>query len=1259
MFLLESSTPGMPADLVFSASDLVAASECEYRTLRVLDEKLERAPKSVFPADEMRQRAAVLGDVHERKLLDSLLGDLGPWDPAAGTGVLEVPRAAPTRADFEAKHADTITALKHGAGVVFQATFFAPSEPGFAFVGFADFLVRSDVETDLAAAAAAAGADAAPTPGAAVPPATVPPAAALRAGEAASSYAVWDTKLARHAKVGALLQLAAYADQLQAAGIETAPLATLVLGDMGRQSHPLRDLLPVYRERRARFLALAGGHRAATSPVEWGAEGITACGRCDYCAGQIARTRDLLLVAGMTTGTRRKLRARNISTIDDLAALPESEAAGPVVRLRSQARMQTGLEAADGSRTFAKDGRQHTVHYKVLSGATTAALPKASPGDIFFDFEGDPLWQDPTGAWGIEYLFGVVESPTSGETAAGDDGTDPVFRPFWAHSRDGERRAFLDFLDYVQARREAHPDMHVYHYAAYEKSALRSLSQRHVGGEGIVDDWLKDGLLVDLYDTVRHSLRISEASYSIKKLEPLYMRDNLRSGDVKDAGASVVAYAQYCQARELGDGEAAARILSSIADYNHYDCLSTLRLRDWLLTLPVPGPTEAEKQGLSALAALAARQEALKGTADDAGAPAYEPSPEEVRLHEYLAALADDEHHSFTDDERAIAMVAAATGYHRRENKQFWWGHFDRLGKSVDEWPEGRNVFVVERSEELEGWAKPSPRARTEARTLRLKGTMSDGSDFRPGTNWFGMFDHPLPEGMGEATSGRPGAERQRGGLFSTTVLEAAPDPANPESTVLVVQEKSSLKVQPYNQLPMALTPDQPIRTASIQESLSELARTVGSMVPSLPKHPGIDILRRHTPRLATLDALPAVVAGKHGADNIAAITAAVRDLDSSYLAVQGPPGTGKTHVGSHVIANLVADGWKVGVVGQAHAVVENMLTAAVEKAGVDPDRVAKKPKGSGEVPWAVTDDKKFAALLAGPDGALIGGTAWTMTGANVPAESLDLLVIDEAGQFSLANTLAVSRAAKRLLLLGDPQQLPQVTQGSHPEPVDESALGWLSPGHHTLPAELGYFLADSWRMHPQLCGAVSALSYDGRLNSAPAASLRHLAEVPAGVETVLVEHTGNTVSSPEEAREVVAQARLHLGLAWTGGAGAEPRPLEQEDILVVAAYNAQIHRVRDALDAAGLPGVRVGTVDKFQGQEAPVVLVTMACSDIAETPRGAEFLLNRNRINVAISRGQWRAVLIRSGQLTNYMPSRPEALEELGAFIGLCGDSP
>ncbi|MFF2317611.1 TM0106 family RecB-like putative nuclease [Arthrobacter sp. NPDC058097] len=1251
MFLLDPTTPGAPADLVFSASDLVAASECEYRTLRILDEKLGRFPKADFAADEMQARAGKLGDVHEHEVLASLIDRHGPWDASRGTGVYCVDRGTTDRADLEDKAGETATALRAGADVVFQATFFDGE-----FLGYADFLVREEA---AAASEEAVGISAA--------------GPSLSRGSAVDRYEVWDTKLARHAKVGALLQLAAYGDQLIKLGLEPAPRVLLVLGNLERSTHSLVDLLPVYRERRARFRQLTARHRRAEAPVAWQQPGVSYCGRCDYCAEQVAGHRDLLMVAGMTSVERKKLVADGVTTIDALAELPLHLANGSRQRLRDQARMQTGLEAADGSRTFVKEGQPHTVAYKVLADNALAGIPAPSDGDIFFDFEGDPLWQDPAGQWGLEYLFGVIEAPLPTDPR----GQEPVFRPFWAHSRAGERQAFLDFLAYVEERRARYPDMHVYHYAPYEKTALRNLSLNHVAGEDVVDSWLRDGLLVDLYATVRHSLRISEASYSIKKLEPLYMGDNLRSGDVKDAGASVVAYAAYCEARDAGPGRQAeaAAILASISDYNQYDCLSTLRLRDWLLQL---GGGEA-----GASAAARAPVEASAGTAagqppSDAVADA-EPSPEEAGLRAFLDAV--PEHRELTADEQAVAMVAAATGYHRRERKQFWWEHFDRLESEVDRWRDQRNVFIVEAAEVVSDWARPTSRARTESRTLRLTGIMSEGSEFKAGSTWFRMFEDPLPEGLGEVDGGRtpkrPSATEpsvtagsledalaapheatmppSRDGIFGTLVEAVEDHPEQPGRTVITITERSKKKVPPYFQLPMALTDDRPIATDNIEAALAELAQLVGSSLPQLPKHPGVDILRRSAPRLAGIPNLPVVGDDANGnADYVSAITQALEDLDRSYLAVQGPPGTGKTYVGSHVIARLVEAGWKVGVVAQSHAVVENMLCTAIEKAGVDPAVVAKKLSQPRVVPWTCVTDEDVARLLDGPDGCLVGGTAWTMTGRHVPAGSLDLLVIDEAGQYSLANTLAVARSAKRLLLLGDPQQLPQVTQGSHPEPVDESALGWLSAGHATMPAELGYFLADSWRMHPELCRKVSVLSYDGKLESAAAASLRHLDGVPPGVDTVLVPHAGNTTSSAEEAAAIVGLAREHIGLKWTPGKDEPIRRLEPKDILVVAAYNAQVQTIRHALGQDGLADVRVGTVDKFQGQEAPVVLVSMACSAIAEAPRGAEFLLNRNRINVAVSRGQWRTVIVRSPELTNYMPSRPFALEELGAFLGL-----
>ncbi|WDF33904.1 TM0106 family RecB-like putative nuclease [Arthrobacter agilis] len=1202
MFLLDDAGSSARPDLVFSATDLVTASECGYRLLRILDEKLGRAPRASFTPDEMLQRAAVLGDLHEHRILDELVARHGPWSPDNPKGVYDVdPAAAMDRATLAGKHEESLVALRSGASVVFQAAFFDG-----VFHGRSDFLVR----------------------------------------QPDGAYAVWDTKLARHAKVGALLQLAAYGDQLQAAGIPTSPEVTLVLGDRSRSTHSLTDLLPVFRERRGRFLDLVDAHRGSPSPVLWGDPRVTACGRCDYCAEQVDATRDLLLVASMTGDRRAKLHRAGITTIDQLAAMPSRAEDQALARLQDQARLQVGLGEVDGGVTYQDaDGTEHTVSYRVLPQHTLGTLPAPSPGDIFFDFEGDPLWQDPLdGGWGLEYLFGVVEQPPAGQD------TEPPFRPFWAHSRAEERTALVKFLDYVAERRRQYPDLHIYHYAAYEKSALRRLSLIHVIGEEAVDTLLREGVLVDLYDTVRHSLRISERSYSIKKLEPLYMGSTLRSGDVTDAGASVVAYAAYCAARDAGDADSAAELLAGISDYNRYDCLSTLRLRDWLLGLaPHPdaggsSPDAAAPPGVPPVPATApvAVPAALPGAAT--GAVADE-APEEAVLQDYLLGLPPAA--AAEPGARAIALVAAAVGYHRRERKQFWWAHFDRLAAPAEEWEQSRDVVSFRTVEVVEDWARPTTRSNP-VRMLRVTARLEAGSDVRVGGTYFAIYDAPAPEGADSTDSGGLG----RGGWFGIEVAELIEDEDG--LTTAILREKLKRGAVERAAVPVALAPDQPIMTASLQAALADLAASVGRALPRIPPAPALDLLQRTPPRLEGPDPLPPVPAQEGGYAD--AITAALLRLSDSYLAVQGPPGTGKTHVGAEVIARLVQHGWKIGVVAQSHAVVENLLCRAVE-AGVPAAAVAKKPKdAAATLPWALRSDADVARLASGGAGCLIGGTAWTMTGRNVPAGSLDLLVIDEAGQFSLANTLAVTRAASRLLLLGDPQQLPQVTQGTHPEPVDESALGWLSAGHATLGEAFGYFLADTWRMHPELCAAVSRFAYDGRLGATPAAAARRLNGVPAGIACVVVEHEGNATSSREEAAEVVRQVEAHLGLPWTPGPGAPTRPLRQDDLLVVAAYNAQVHLVQQSLAAGGYSGVRVGTVDSFQGQQAAVVIVSMAASSAAEAPRGIGFLLNRNRVNVAVSRAQWRAVIIRSPRLTHHMPPTPAALEELGAFIGLCG---
>ncbi|HET6560302.1 MAG TPA: TM0106 family RecB-like putative nuclease [Marmoricola sp.] len=1138
----------------WSATDLTTAATCEHAVLRALDERLGRGDPRPEGTDPLLEQIARIGDLHEAEIRSRL--------EAGARRLVDLQRPAPgaSEAELRAMHATTVRTLQGDADVVSQAGFFDGE-----LIGFADFLLS--------------------TP---------------------EGWVVADAKLARQARPTALLQLGAYADQLERSGVPVAPSAKLMLGDGTEETFPLGDVLPVFRERRARLRQLIADHRRSGEPVRWGDDSYVACGRCPDCQAAVERHRDVLLVAGVRMTQRKRLREVGVRTIDDLAALPEAPDAMPTAtfeKLVAQARLQVAQLDGGPVRSELVDG-----------GRALAMLPAPSPGDIFFDFEGDPLHReaDPK-VWGLEYLWGVIEAPAPGE--------EPRYRRWWAHDRAAEKRAFVGFMDYVAARRAEHPEMHVYHYAPYETTALKRLAGRYATHQTELDDLLRSAVFVDLYATVRGSVRVSQPSYSIKKLEPLYMGEDRAGMEVQAGDASVAEYHEAMALRDDGKHEEVEQRLAALEAYNRYDCLSTLELRDWLL-------------GLAETAHLAEEIEPV--VVEEAGAESEESDRTVLRLRERSGP---EERTERTDDEQCYAMLASAVGFHRRESLPFWWEHFSRLATpDLHDWRPDRDVFRVDSHEVLEEWHVPE-RRQVLHRRLLLRGSWGGGST--PGSRATVVYRVPCPEG-------HQVPEKCGYGWMADRTIAVAPD----DEGEVVLLETVKKGAEPFDAVPVALVPAMPPPDGLLKAAIREVAERVAE-APELPAQPALDILRRLPPRLTGESGLP------HTGNAVDDLVEALLRLDRSYVPVQGPPGTGKTWTGSRVIKRLVEDhGWRVGVVSQGHAVVENML-AAICEAGLDPSLVGKKDTRNKEIGWVDLDGKqgrtqpKFLETHAAT-GCVIGGTAWTFTGQNaVERESLDLLVIDEAGQFALANTIAVSVAARRLLLLGDPQQLPQVSQGTHDEPVDESALGWVMGRSETLPRELGYFLATTYRMHPALCEKVSRLSYGGELHAADCTKERLLEGVTPGLETVVVEGAfGNSSRSEEEAAVVVDRVERLLGTTWHDR--VSPRPLGEPDILVVAPYNAQVSLLRQRLRAAGHGAVRVGTVDKFQGQEAPVVLVSMTASSPHDVPRGMGFLLNRNRVNVAISRAQWLAVLVRSKELTSCLPSSPEQLLELGGFIGL-----
>jgi uncharacterized protein len=1151
------TSEGADGQVIYSASDLAAAARCEYALLRSFDAQLGWGP-AVSSDDELLARTAQLGGEHEQRHLQQLRA-------TADDNVAVIGRPKYTVAGLTAAADATRNAVDRRVPAIYQAAMFDGR-----FVGFADFLVLSHTE----------------------------------AGE---KYLLRDTKLARSVKVEALLQLAAYADTLARDGVPVADEVELVLGDGAVARYRVDELLPVYLPRRAALQRLLDGHLAGGTPVSWEDQEVRACFRCPECSIEVREHDDLLLVAGMRVSQRARLIDADVTTVRQLAGhdggVPELSAR-TVTALTAQARLQTAPRV---------DGKPP---YEIVDPQPLMVLPDHDKGDLFFDFEGDPLWTVDGREWGLEYLWGVLTmTGLAGSPAATDE-----FRPIWAHDRPSERNALVEFLAMVRKRRKRYPNMHIYHYAAYEKSTLLRLAGRYGVGEDQVDDLLRSGVLVDLFPLVRKSIRVGTENYSIKSLEPLYMGAELRSGEVTTATDSITQYARYCELRDEGNADEAAIVLKEIEDYNRYDCRSTRKLRDWLVA-------RAIESGVPPRGPLPVRD-----SSSLAGSPAGAPVEIADDLERKLLRFAGDGVEVRTAEQTAVAMMAAARGFHKREDKPFWWAHFDRVNNPVDEWADNSDVFIAERTEIVADWHQP-PRARKPQRHVRLIGDIANGE---LSGGMYALYEPPAPVGLADDPDRR---------AFGTVEVLGCDNAEAPTEVVIV--EKQPKDGDVFDQRPFALTPGPPINTKPLQESIATTAAVVAAGLPALPVDAVTDILLRRAPRTISGGPLPR---GGLIADDI---TAALLDLDSSYLAVHGPPGTGKTFTSATVIERLVNEhGWRVGVVAQSHAVVENLFCDVIA-AGVDRARVAKKLNTVNKG-WTDITNPEFAGFIAGHDGCVVGGTAWDFANDNkIPRQSLDLLVVEEAGQYCLANTIAVAPSARNLMLLGDPQQLPQVSQGTHPEPVNESALGWLVEGHPVLPTDRGYFLDLSYRMHPAVCGPVSRLSYDGQLHSREDVSAaRRLEGVAPGVSVLCVDHDGNSTDSPEEADAIVGTIGGLLDTPWTDEHGT--RPLGQKDVLIVTPYNAQVVTLRRRLDAAGLTDVEVGTVDKFQGRQAPVVFVSMTASSADDVPRGISFLLNRNRLNVAVSRAKYAAVIVRSTLLTEYLPSTPQGLIDLGAFLAL-----
>jgi uncharacterized protein len=1127
--------------MILSATDLVGYLACDHLTSLDVDvaNGVRKRPIRHDPELDLIEER---GLDHERRFLESI---------AQGKRVANLEEQPNELSQsLDTRQARTLVAMRDGADVIYQGTFFDGH-----WRGHPDFLIKVDTPSDLGN----------------------------------WSYEVADAKLARHVKAAALLQCCVYSDLLARLQGKAPENVRIVTGDATTHSYRLADYASYFRSVRKQFedrLASESGGATYPDPVDH-------CRICRWygdCADRRRADDHLCRVAGMTRANTKALVAGSLPTLTQLgqspAGTPVKDVAPPALeRLRNQARLQL------------EQYRDNEVRYELIApdpeepNTGLARLPEPCPLDVFLDFESHP-WATENG---LEYLIGTVVE---------QDGK-AIYDARWAHTPTQEKRAFEALIDFIEERRRKDERMHVYHYGAYERSAISRLMGRHATREQEVDGLLRGGVLVDLYAVVRQGVRVSQESYSLKKVEKLYMPK--REGPSTEPGFAFVEYERWLREKQQA-------ALDNIQAYNRDDCISAWMMRAWL----EDRRSEAEGQfGITLGRPTAKTPEASEDVAA-AVAAARE------RFEKLMHGVPDDPA-AQTDAQRGRALLARLLEWHRRENNPGWWRYFF-LRDSPEE-----DLF-------------PEPDALT---GLTYEGVVGkEKSSLIHRYRYDPDQEHKLHEGK---VAIDPRTEESAGTIWAV-------DPA-----AGTIDLKRGVKSDVPH--PRALIPRGPIDPEAMREALGRVADDViDNGIDAPGRYRAVrDLLLRRPPRVRGTTSGQDLT--HQGEDIVIAARRIALDLDETCLAIQGPPGTGKTYTGARMILSLVKAGKRVGIAATAHKAITNLVDALCDAAEEEKYKVAIVQRVSDEETGSerpqvqiATDNKEVTRALEGEACRVIAGTQWLFSRKEM-ADSLDVLFVDEAGQMSLANVVAMGGAAKSVVLLGDPNQLPQVTQGSHPDGAQVSALEHVLSQDATIAPHQGLFLAETRRLHPAVCDYISDAFYESLLEPHESTAQQQIAPGKAldgaGIRFLPVAHQGNAARSREEGQRVAELVAALVGRRWTNQRG-ETRPLTVADILIVAPYNAQVGEITRRVRERTGHAARVGTVDKFQGQEGAVVLFSMATSSPEDAPRNAEFLYSRHRLNVAISRARALAVLICSPDLLRLRCRTPEQMRLANAFCRL-----
>ena len=1005
-------------------------------------------------------------------------------------------------------------------------------------------------------------------------------------------YEVWDTKLASKVKPTFAIQLCCYSEMLEAIQGVFPQNITVLLGTNEKVSLRTSEYFYYYLELKKSFLSTHIQFNSNNMPDP--AESKS-WGNWSAFAKQLLIEKDhLLQVANILRGQIKKLNQADIRTMKQLADTNMENIKGinPLVFQRLKA--QASIQIASAGKS--------TPKFKIIKPddgerSGLALLPPQSHLDVFFDIEGDPFDEG-----GLEYLWGNTYLNDQGERS---------FKDFWAHNRDQEKKAFEQFIHWVYERWQRDPSMHIYHYANYEITACRKLMGRYGVCEFEVDQLLRNEVFVDLYKLVKGCLILGEPKYSIKNVEHLYR--GKRETAVAGGDASIAVYENWRELNaigEQGDTWQTSNILKDIRDYNIDDCDSTLELADWLRH-------QQKKYDISYLGKTEVVEPEVK-----------EEATELTQLRDRLLEKALEYSTSDPKKEALILNLAWILEFHRREAKPVFWRLFERLGLSHVELLDDLNCLACCERTRRDAF-KPTPRARN----LAYEFQFDPAQEFKGASNSFYLL----------------GLEDENGKYLKANYLEEFSDLPNGLIVLQMKQESSDL---------ITIVSDEHVNANPIPHSIYQVVE--GYESGQLERCAIIDFLNRSKPVIKNYKDDP-IASSNDPNQRLQQVINSVKNLDNSYLTIQGPPGSGKSHTGKHIIAELVKTGAKIGVSSNSHKAINNLLLSTAKfcrEEGINATFACTKETEPELIDAGVSILNNNNLANHVEPGCVLGTTAWGFSRDDM-SEQLDYLFVDEAGQVSIANLVAMSRSSKNLVLMGDQMQLGQPSQGTHPAESGLSILDYLLHDTPTISNDMGVFLGTTYRMHSAVNQFISTHIYDGKLESHPDNDKRTI-KVPndykgilnkeAGIIFSAVCHEGNTQASDEEVAEIETMVNQLLGRTFTE-LSDKSRPVTLDDMLFVAPYNHQVSKLKQVFGSQA----KVGSVDKFQGQEAPIVFLSMCASDASESPRGLDFLFDKHRINVAISRAQSLAIIVGNPRMVSTPVNRVDQLKTINLFNALC----